>query len=334
MTLAFVGLLAVLPRLPAEGLKERATLKVQSERIDWLAFGPDGRLLSVGGAGYASIWDVTTGTKRATLESQKNGVSCAAFSPDGKTVATGGFDHTVLLWDVNTGKSRLTLSWGGLWVQRVGFNADGKKLAAADEREVRLWDAETGAELNSLRCLVPMRSPVFSPDLSVLAAPDYEDVDLWEVLTGKQPLSLLDHGGQVERLAFRADGKMLAVVSSRMQEPQRYFQGGQYISELRLWALPAGKALLTLHSRPGFIGDIGLSPDGKVLALVAEKEFGAAGELELLNASSGRLVDKVAFTRYKNTALHLAFSSDGKVLAAGCADGSIRLWDLTPAPEK
>src|SRR6266849_7109941 len=109
--LVLLGLLAVPPGLSAQALKERDVLKGQPERIDGMAFSPDGKLLAVGGPGYAALWDLAVEKKQTLQEGQNSGVTCAAFSPDGKILAMGGSERTVLVWDVAAGKRRMTLPW-------------------------------------------------------------------------------------------------------------------------------------------------------------------------------------------------------------------------------
>lgn len=65
-----------------------------------MAFSPDGKILTTGGAdGTIQLWKTDTGRKYRTLKSPAS-IWCLAFSPDGRKLASGGPDTTVLIWDM------------------------------------------------------------------------------------------------------------------------------------------------------------------------------------------------------------------------------------------
>lgn len=83
-------------------------------------------------------------------------------------------------------------------------------------------------------------------------------------------------------------------------------------------------------SKTGVVG-LAFSPDGKMLAA------GAVGrqplnELKVWDAESWEL--KTSFTGHTNHISHVAFSLDGKMLATGSFDNTVRLWDLEAGKEK
>jgi len=79
-----------------------------AERVEALAFSPDGRLLAAFGArdGIGRVWELATGELAYRLAAHRDGVTAVAFAPDGRTVASGGDNGCILLWDL-TGRRAL-----------------------------------------------------------------------------------------------------------------------------------------------------------------------------------------------------------------------------------
>jgi WD40 repeat protein len=333
---ALLGLLVGGPGLLAQGLKEGTTLK--GPRAAYVAFSPDGKMLAAASTGSDSrspggdlcLWDVATGRERLTFRCHERGIEGMAFGPEGRTLATASPDQTVKVWDLVEAGGRLVLKERvtikkSFWNCRcVAFSPDGKRVAAAGDREVQVWDVATKDGLASHSWAVPGWRPALSPDLRTLAVPNHQDVDLWDLAAGKERPPLLDHRGEVTRIVFTPDGRTL-VVGSRCTE-----EGNRYFGQVRLWDWAAGKERLAFQERPAYLFDLALSPDGKLLAVLEAKPIGRGSELHLLALPSGRVLATVSFKGGEEWPISLAFGVNGKVLAAGCTNGTVRLWDVIP----
>lgn len=109
-------------------------------------------------------------------------------------------------------------------------------------------------------------------------------------------------------LAFAPDGKEIYV--------------GGY-NEVTVWSAVTGALLRRLGHQPQRIQTVAFSPDGKSL-LVAGGTPGDYGELARSgpNGENRHVLDTL-----NDTVLCAAFSSDGKRIAAGSADGTVRLYN-------
>jgi WD40 repeat protein len=131
------------------------------------------------------------------------------------------------------------------------------------------------------------------------------------------------NSGAVRAVAFSPGGNTLAVVSERCSA--------------NFWDVGTGKLVGTLGKRrsPSVQGARGLdafSPDGKTLALVGTRPYSWEIELWDMASRQHRATLRAPF-RGTSRIRSLTFSPDGKVLAAACDDGKVRLWDVRESKE-
>ncbi len=119
----------------------------------------------------------------------------------------------------------------------------------------------------------------------------------------------------VTAFAISPDGKLLAVSGYR---------------EILLTSLPEGKLMARLPGRSMRLHSISFTPDGKTLAAVGG-DPAQSGEVQIWDVESRKLRHSVSTST--DTLFGGSVSPDGKLLACGAADKSIRLYDLATGKE-
>jgi WD40 repeat protein/tRNA A-37 threonylcarbamoyl transferase component Bud32 len=146
----------------ATGTEKVAPRRTRYHPWHSLAFSPDGRTLlkTFVPSPFAQrcgikLWDTATLKETHTLDGHRQPVSHAAFSPDGKRIATCSCsgDGTIKIWDRTTGAQLLSILCIPDGVNYVAWAPDGQALASESFNlgvlGVKLWNAQTGAELGA-----------------------------------------------------------------------------------------------------------------------------------------------------------------------------------------
>ena len=317
---------AQLPRINAELAR---TFRGHEGPLRDVAFSPDARLLATGGVdGMVRLWRLGDFKLDGNL-SNSEGLTSTAFSPDGQWLACASYDATVKLWRVRDRKLVRTLTGpvGTVWT--VAFSPDSQRLAAAGEdRKIRIWRASDGALLRTLAGhALNIWSIAFSPDGRSLASGSFDrTARIWSVDSGKLLRTLTAHEQAIVALAFSPDGRSLAT-------------GGDD-STVRLWRTSDWQLTKTIDATNHVYG-VAFSPDSQWLA-------GCGRERSALGAIWSKIAGDpeehgvtVRVWRVRDGALQqslaeqsvevrsVEFSSDGKWLAAGSEDSTVKLWRLT-----
>ena len=127
-------------------------------------------------------------------------------------------------------------------------------------------------------------------------------------LTESSPYHITDlsgHGENVLSVSFSPDGRLLAV--------------GAENGIVTLWNVATHEKFATLPKAENAIEAVAFSPNGRLLAVETIKQ------ITLLTVATQQ---PVAHLRHPIEFTSMAFSSDGKRIAAGMGDGTVTLWDV------
>jgi len=289
-----------------------------AHQIDSVAFSADGATLLAGDMdGAACLWSTGTGQQIKVFRGGGAKVFAVALSPDGTMAAAAGKDGTSFLWQTATGNLIASIpDPGGSAVNTVAFSPDGKTLATGDSAgNTYLWNvSDTSRPAATLTD--PAGSGVwalaFSPDGKILATGDFTgNTSLWNLTaaTSAPVRTFTVPGSQyVTAVAFSPDGKTLAT--------------GNYNGTTYLW--DAGSGSHTVITEPGIVWAVAISRNGTL----AIGDDNGSTYLEGLTTARQEAVLTDPATGGQGVGA-IAFSPDGRTLAAGDTDGTTFLWRIS-----
>jgi eukaryotic-like serine/threonine-protein kinase len=274
-----------------------------------VAFSPDGHMLAAVNFrnGEVMIWDIANGTKVAQIKTRSAPVPYAvdaiAWSPNGRRFAISSSHRTLLVETVHWQTvSTLPASCA------VAFSPDSRLLAAEDDGELRLFDAESAAERSAT--LIAHSRPqklTFGTDGRQLYSTGNDGaVRIWQVTSDDRlatetraavttPVErlLVGHTARVQGLTIARNDRTMATAS---------FDG-----TVRLWDLAAkGGAVAVLRCSAVAVA---LSADlDRVITISVD------GRLVTRDASSGGILDDCSIAQ-PEPIIGYRFSPDGEAFA-------------------
>ena len=294
-----------------------------SERIESVRFSPDGKHLVVAGGlpgrmGEIQIWDLENYELILSKPVSYDTAYGASWSPDGKAIAFGLPDNTVRAIDAVSGEQVLFMGGHNDWVLDTTWSIKGDYLVSIGrDMSAKLTQIETERFIDNITSITPgalrggLNSVDRHPHQDHLLVGGSDGVPQIYRMYRETARKIGDNAnlirkypamrGRIWSVVFSPNGKQFAAVSSLNGSGQINL----YKSEYDATITPELKTLFETARR---------NPDGNITDPKIE-EFHTRGA-DLLHSVD---VDAAVFS--------VAFSTDGKTVAAASADGQIHLMD-------
>jgi RNA polymerase sigma factor (sigma-70 family) len=305
-----------------------AATQVGQAPVTSLMFAPGGKLLVANGGKLDSpellFLDVPSG-KIAAGWQVNLAVRHVAFSPDGKRLASvEGIPGVAVVRSADTGKQVRLWATQGVRVHSLAFAPDGKVLAlGTQDGSVLLWPSDQAVDAKEKQLSVEkaaVDAVAFTPDGKRLVTAGDGNVRIWDVASGKQVTESVDWSRGKRDIAVSPDGKIVAIARANSVQLFEIANATPGFA-IDLEALKGGEGT---HD----VASVAFSPNGKELAFASNQLLSdnpnGTGEVHIYDLATRKQTSHMKLP--KGFIVKLAWSPDGKYLAAGSQDGTVYLW--------
>jgi WD40 repeat protein len=294
-----------------------------------LAFSPDDRLLaSASTDNTIRLWRLVDHQLERVLQGPATGGGAwsVVFTPYSHTLIAGYGDGQLREWRVADGQALAALTGHSGAVTGVSITPDGRQIVSASEDgTLRIWDTGTNTLQRIITSTIGALSSVaVSPDgLYIAAGGEQGRVGFWRVRSGspvRMPSDPQAYFGQPQTaVAFTPDSQAIGSAAPA------------YKGQVTVWRVADG----TLLNRINVVGDPIRAFSGgedvmNTIAYVGSSRWIASNrdeEVWLWDTADNR---RAALWKGHSRAVRsLAVSPDGRWLASGSDDATVRLWPLT-----
>ena len=296
-------------------MKARKTLKGHTGKIYAMHWRADSKhMVSASQDGKLLIWDAYSNLKMNAVVLKSSWVMTCAFAPSGNFVASGGLDNmcTVHRLEMNDATSKIskTLNDHEGFLSSCRFLSDDKILTGSGDTSCGLWDLQTGIKTIPFRGHIDsvMSFALVESDNKFLSCSGDKTVKLWDMRSGDCKQTFEGHLSDVNDVAFFPSGQAFGTASDD--------------TSCRLFDIRSDQeVMMYFHESSAFpCSSVAISKSGRLL-IAGYDDFNSNVWDVLTGERAGALAG------HDNKVSCLGITDDGKAIATGSWDASLRVWN-------
>jgi WD40 repeat protein len=270
-----------------------------------------------------------------------------SFSKDGKFLAVGSKNNTTYLYGIYSGSSeelkpslwtlKSFLKKNSSYVTCIAFAPDWATFAVAcSDKSIQLWNMRNRFLINTFMSSSVPVSIAFSPRGEQLGVLTDENIEMWYVNVGasyKESVPIMEKN---DRVMYHQDYVLPKEVRRAGNRRDQYGFDLHYYRELiffdndmfsviyhdlLMFARITDNTILWQNnfSRVDYFA---FTSDGSIVATTTNR----SADISLQRVGDGKLIK--VLKGHKRRVTSIKFSPDGKLLASGSDDGTVRLWGV------
>lgn len=337
------------------------TWRGHKEWVDVLAVTPDGqRVVSSSSDGTVRVWNLRTGRCEYTLHAREQAVGSTtiALLSDGRGVLSSPYEGPLRIWDLRTGDVEWERKGFATTMEAVAISQDGRQIIGSQGGPLRVWNIARGPALRKrVGHAGTVRAIAFTPNGQLVISGSYDGtLKVWNVLSGQmehmltvdeEPIEAvvtlpsqqavscnrqgdlvvwdLDHGTVVRALGRHPHAKRLAATP----DGHRLVSYGS-TGQLKVWDLTTGQPEGTLGSDDlPSVQHIAITEDGRWVVTSGGRKISAWHLRSRSQIEFSERAPAWPFETYGENEYFwgVTVTDDGRAIF-GCADGTLRVWDL------
>ncbi|MGD9679217.1 MAG: caspase family protein [Vulcanibacillus sp.] len=364
-------------------IKSSQIVKTIPVKTSTFSISPDGRFLAVVSE-IGNINNINRKSYRIVLREIKSGkiyktfkeqsaiINSVCFSPDGKSISTGSGtfgnfsdNYSIKLWNIDNEKENKLFIGHSSEINSIAFSQNGKYLASSSlsnhyttDNSVRLWDIDTGKQLQVFNSEVKIKSVCFSPcGGNIVIGMLNGGLKLWNINEWKEIKIIKGNAFNVNSVDISKDGRVFAIGSGNrmalwdidankvkiISDSTNFLSialhpNGKNIASCsgyigkdncaKIWDIKTGKITRVFEDKdtPSWYFSLDFSPDGEHLV--------TGGNDDLAEIWSSKTGNKIkAFKGHSDNIKSVCFSPDGNYIFTTSSDRTARLWDVNNGKE-
>lgn len=294
--------------------------------------------VTAGGDGKLRIWDMKTGSLKNVIDCKCAKIIDMKISPDGKIIiATDGTD--IKVFETESGKLKRFISKKMDKINAIAISRDGKEIVSgSDDGTVRIWDIESGEQMESI--------PVGGRVISVAVEADNKTLfcgnalsELKRIHRGRKAIEDFygKYSGQVGKIpmiAVHPTKSEIITADFVTSDPKQWNvetlalkrilgEAPETENKRNVPKIPKASSLSRARHKDAHTGRVlavAYSPDGREVATGSADRM-----IKIWDAENGTCLKTLK--GHSGDVSDLSFTPDGKYLISGSADGTAKFWN-------